>query len=286
MNKLIIILLSLFTLASCNLTKDVDIDLPQYSAQPVVECYLIPGQSYELLLTNSNSFFDPLSSDNPAAYLESLLIKGAEVSIIYLNDTIRLNEGIKLNAATGFISNYSTDSIIPLDHVNPFHLLIKLPNGSEITASTIIPTYVPIDSTKVEYGTAAKTRATIFIYHRDDLNTSDFYRRMIHIASIDSSASQDYTTDDKINDTEQIAYGTFYEREDKKSVVGDTMIFTLMHITKEYNDFSQSKDNATSGLGNPFGQPGAIKSNVSGASNPIGIFTGFVVKRDTLYFPE
>ena len=109
---------------------------------------------------------------------------------------------------------------------------------------------------------------------------------MIHIASVDSSASQDYTTDDKINDTELVAYGTFYEREDKKSVVGDTMIFTLMHITKEYNDFSTSKDNATSGLGNPFGQPGQIKSNVSGASNPIGIFTGFVVKRDTLYFPE
>ncbi|MBK7604804.1 MAG: hypothetical protein IPI15_14745 [Saprospiraceae bacterium] len=49
----------------------------------------------------------------------------------------------------------------------------------------------------------------------------------------------------------------------KKSVVGDTLIFTLIHVTKEYNDFSSSKSNANSANGNPFGQPGQIKSNVS-----------------------
>jgi len=273
------------TLVSCNLSKEVDINLPVYGSQPVVECYLIPGERYQLLLTKSNSFFDPLTIDNPAAYLESLLLKGADVKIIYNNDTIQLQETLTFNPDNGQISNYSTQEIVPDDSNSTFELLVTLADGSTITASTIIPTLVRIDSTKVEYANQNKTRATIFIYHQDDRNTLDFYRRMIHVSSLDSAAQQDYATDDKINDTESVAYGTFYEREDKKSVVGDTLIFTLIHVTKEYNDFSSSKSNANSANGNPFGQPGQIKSNVSGISNPIGIFTGFKIRRDTLYMP-
>jgi len=273
------------TLISCNLSKEVDINLPVYGSQPVVECYLIPGERYQLLLTKSNSFFDPLTIDNPAAYLESLLLKGADVKIIYNNDTIQLQETLTFNPENGQISNYSTQEIVPDDSNATFELLITLADGSTITSSTIIPTLVRIDSTKVEYANQNKTRATIFIYHQDNRNTLDFYRRMIHVSSLDSAAQQDYTTDDKINDTESVAYGTFYEREDKKSVVGDTLIFTLIHVTKEYNDFSSSKSNANSANGNPFGQPGQIKSNVSGISKPIGIFTGFKIRRDTLYMP-
>ena len=273
------------TLVSCNLSKEVDINLTVYGSQPVVECYLIPGERYQLLLTKSNSFFDPLTIDNPAAYLESLLLKGADVKIIYNNDTIQLQETLTFNPDNGQISNYSAQEIVPDDSNSTFELLVTLADGSTITASTIIPTLVRIDSTKVEYANQNKTRATIFIYHQDDRNTLDFYRRMIHVSSLDSAAQQDYTTDDKINDTESVAYGTFYEREDKKSVVGDTLIFTLIHVTKEYNDFSSSKSNANSANGNPFGQPCQIKSNVSGISKPIGIFTGFKIRRDTLYMP-
>ncbi|MBK9397166.1 MAG: DUF4249 family protein [Saprospiraceae bacterium] len=285
MKNLIIFCLSLMTLVSCNLSKEVDINLTVYGSQPVVECYLIPGERYQLLLTKSNSFFDPLTIDNPAAYLESLLLKGADVKIIYNNDTIQLQETLTFNPDNGQISNYSAQEIVPDDSNSTFELLVTLADGSTITASTIIPTLVRIDSTKVEYANQNKTRATIFIYHQDNRNTLDFYRRMIHVSSLDSAAQQDYTTDDKINDTESVAYGTFYEREDKKSVVGDTLIFTLIHVTKEYNDFSSSKSNANSANGNPFGQPGQIKSNVSGISKPIGIFTGFKIRRDTLYMP-
>lgn len=273
-------------LASCNLSKEVDIDLPTYSSQPVVECYLVPGQRYELLLTKSNSFFDPLNSDNAAAYLESILIKGADIKILYQDDTIQLGEGVELNPANGRISNYSSEEIVPTGYTGNFQLLITMADGNTITANTIIPNPVPIDSVRVEYNNENKNRATVFIYHKDDRNTEDYYRRMIHVASLDSNASQDYTVDDKINDTEVIAYGMFYEREDNKSVVGDTLIFTLMHTTREYNQFAESKDNANASNGNPFGQPGQIKSNVVGNNSPIGIFTGFYIKRDTFFLPQ
>jgi hypothetical protein len=82
---------------SCNLSKEVDINLPEYTDQPVVECYLIPGQRYELLLTHSNSFFDPLTGSDPSAYLLSILEPGAKVMIIHGNDTIHLKEQLELN---------------------------------------------------------------------------------------------------------------------------------------------------------------------------------------------
>lgn len=284
MKKMIVTCLGLITLASCNLSKEIDIELPQYAPQPVVECYLIPGQRYELLLTHSNSFFDPLSGENPALYLESILEKGAEVMIIHNGDTVRLQEKIELNSATGFISNYSNSATVPDDHINGFDLVITLSDGSVITSTTRIPEPVSIDSIRVEYANAQKTRATVFVYHTDDRSTADYYRRMIHVASLDSIAEQDYTTDDRINQTAEVAYGTFYEREDREPVTGDTLIFTLMHITGEFHEFFESKENANAANGNPFGQPGQIRSNVSGAANPIGIFTGFVPRRDTLIF--
>ncbi len=282
LNKILTWLALILILTSCNLSKEVDIDLPKYSSQPVVECYLIPGQRYELLLTHSNSFFDPLTVDNPAAYLASLLETGATIRIMHGNDTIALEEKVELNSQTGFISNYSNEAIVPEDFTGEFSLSITLKNGSIITAATHIPASVGFDSIRVEYNNPEKQRAILFAYYRDDQSSVDYYRRMIHVSSLDSVPQQDYTIDDKINTTENVVFGAFYERRDKKPVVGDTMIFSLYHITEDYYRFSQSKDNANVANGNPFGQPGQIKSNVTGPSNPIGIFTGFVPRRDTL----
>ncbi|HMY84192.1 MAG TPA: DUF4249 family protein [Saprospiraceae bacterium] len=282
MNKLIPCLALMLTLTSCNLSKEVDIDLPQYTSQPVVECYLIPGQRYELLLTHSNSFFDPLTVDNPTAYLASLLETGAMVRIIHGNDTVVLEEKVAFNSQTGFISNYSNEAIVPEDFNGEFSLSITLRNGSQIAANTHIPSPVGLDSIRAEYSNQEKTRAILFAYYRDNRSSVDYYRRLIHIASLDSVPMQNYVIDDKINTSENVAFGAFYERRDKRPVVGDTLIFSLYHITEEYYRFSQSKDNANIANGNPFGQPGQIKSNVVGPSNPIGIFTGFVPRRDTL----
>ncbi|MBK7604802.1 MAG: hypothetical protein IPI15_14735 [Saprospiraceae bacterium] len=63
MKNLIIFCLSLMTLVSCNLSKEVDINLTVYGSQPVVGMLPYPGERYQLLLTKSNSFFDPLTID-------------------------------------------------------------------------------------------------------------------------------------------------------------------------------------------------------------------------------
>ena len=66
-------------LASCNLTNDVNIELPAYDQQPVVECYLEPGKPFRLLLTKSYAYFDPLGLDS--SFLEKTLLSNALVTI-------------------------------------------------------------------------------------------------------------------------------------------------------------------------------------------------------------
>ncbi len=74
-------------LVSCNLTRDVDIELPEYDRQPVVECYLEPGKPFRLLLTRSYAFFDEFGLDSN--FLQNTLYGGAVVTISYDGDSGR-----------------------------------------------------------------------------------------------------------------------------------------------------------------------------------------------------
>jgi hypothetical protein len=53
----------------------------------------------------------------------------------------------------------------------------------------------------------------------------------------------------------------------------------VFHISREYYDYVESVQLATVGNVNPFAQPSAIRSNVSGSANPLGIFTCLVYDR-------
>lgn len=272
------ILLSVFCFAalltSCDLSKEVDIELPKYAAQPVVECYLIPGEPYRLLLTKSNSFFDPFTFDDPVKYFQSISMSGAQVRILTGQDTITLQENLHADIASRKIFNYTSDAIVPADHNNVFRLQIITPEGKDIHAVTLIPRPVPIDSVITEWEEGGKMLARQLIYTTDNPAEANFYRRMIHFGSLDST-EQDYVIDDKIFTSEKQAYGTAYQFE-----VGDTVIHTHLNITREYFQFVSSYQSSNA---NPFTQPGVIKSNVTGTAAPLGIFTGFSMVRDSTY---
>jgi hypothetical protein len=51
------LLLVALVFASCDLEKEIELELPEYERQTVVECYLEPGLPFTLLLTKSDGFF-------------------------------------------------------------------------------------------------------------------------------------------------------------------------------------------------------------------------------------
>lgn len=272
--KNILPILGLVFLAACNLTKDVDINLPDYDRQPVVECYLEPGKPFRLLLTQSYSFFDPFGLDS--SFLNKTLLQGALVTISYNGQTDTLVNQLAFESNPVKIFNYVGSKIVPATVGVDYVLNITLENGSTITGQTSMLPPVPIDSVVVTWSPESDTLARVLTYITDDLSKPNYYRRMLHYSSLDTFPEQDFLVNDRISTNALIAFGTGYEL-----TRGDTVFNTIFHITKDYSDYVESYQLAIAGSGNPFAQPSRIKSNVSGNANPLGIFTCLVYDRDT-----
>ncbi|MCS6929979.1 MAG: DUF4249 domain-containing protein [Saprospiraceae bacterium] len=259
---------------ACNLEREIDLELPEYDSQPVVECYLEPGKPFRLLLTRSYRFFDPFGLDSN--FLERTLIQNALVTIAYNGRIDTLSNTPSAEFTPLKIFNYTGKNLVPSTPGIEYTLRIVMPDGKEILGKTVMLPKVPIDSIRVEWNPQRDTLARVLTYITDDRTRENFYRRTINYATLDSLPDQDFIATDRIAQTEVIAFGTGYELTE-----GDTVINTLYHITKDYYDFLESVQLAVFGNQNPFAQPARIKSNVSGSANPLGIFTCLVYDRDT-----
>jgi biopolymer transport protein ExbD len=271
--NVVIASLTILMLAACNLEKEVDINLPGYEVQPVLECYLEPGKPYRLLLSTSNSYFDELpTEDNLIEFLDKILVKNALIKIRVAGEEIALRNEITVDFESLKFYNYISDNIVPENFNDEFELLVVLADGREITAKTRILPIVPIDSVAVEF---RDTLARTLIFVNDPMDQKNYYRRMLHFNSlVDSFPRQDFVTDDVFVENGRLAFGHGFELSR-----GDTVINTIFHLDRAYFDYLNSVRNSIIANGNPFLQPGVIITNLRGNANAIGIFTGLSYDR-------
>ncbi len=262
---------TLFTTA-CNLTRDVELDLPEYEYQPVVECYLEPGKPFRMLLSRSYSFFDPLGLDS--TFLQKTLLQEAKAAITYDGKRIELANQFSFEPSPFKLYNYTASEIVPETIGLEYLLEITLPDGRTITGTTVMLPKVTIDSVPVQVSPTNDTLFRTLMYITDDQTTTDYYRRMLHFSSLDSFPQQDFLPTDRFSTTKTIAFGMGYDL-----TKGDTVFNTIFHITPEYYDYLESVQLAIASSFNPFAQPSPIKSNVRGTANPLGIFTSLVYDR-------
>jgi hypothetical protein len=265
-NNILYIVAALFSFSACNLTQEIEIELPEYDQQIMVESYLIPGQPFTLLLSRSFSYFDPFPTDIQA-YLDELFVDGAQITIRYEDKAVELTNGLTLNPFTGKLFNYSAGIVVPELYDTPFELEVITADGERITGSTLIPRPIPIDSVVIEFNDT-DTLARALTYWTDDLNMDNYFRRLLAEGTRDS-LELDFVFDDSFNDTEVFVTGTGYD-----FAIGDTIFNSVYHITEDYFTFANSIANADAANGNPFAQPSTILSNVEGDNRPLGIFTG------------
>ena len=265
--------LAFYVLASCNLEKEIEIELPEYESQLVLECYLEPGKPFRLALSKSAAYFDPFPApDNLAGFLQEILVPGAKVQIRHKNRLYPLANVLYFDPSGRRLYNYFSPNLVPLDTLEPFALEVITAEGKTINANTRILPLVPIDSAVVQFK-EGDTLARVLTYFTDPPEKPNYFRRVLHLNSLDSIPLQDFTVDDRFVE-KTFVFGSGYEY--KK---GDTLISTIYHIDEPYYRLQESLQRAVFGNGNPFAQPSPLISNLSGDANAIGIFTGLRFSR-------
>ena len=258
--------------SSCNLEKEIELELPQYDSQLIVECYIEPGKPLSLLLTRSTGFFEPFSTDADQ-FLNEILVDDAQVQIEHGGQTYILQQGLYFDFETKKISNYQHPVLAPESYDQDFQLRITTADGKTATARTRLLPIVPIDSVVIDWA-AADTLAMALTYLSDNPDQTNYYRRMLHESSLDSAAVQDFVVSDRIVENGRLAFGTGFMFTE-----GDTIFHTIFHIDRAYYEFLESVQNAVIAGTSPFGTPGKLISNIEGDAEAVGIFTGLSYDR-------
>lgn len=268
--------LVLLTFTACNLEQEIDLELPVYESQLIVESYLEPGQPFTVLLTRSAAYFDPFPTDNEQ-FLENILVNDAQVAILHNGNRYELANGLFFNPFTQLLFNYGSNQLMPEDLENDFELEIITADGKTVTATTRLLPKVELDSIVYTPTDDTDTAFVSLAYFEDEFKEQDnFYRMMMHRNSLDSTAYSSFIFSDRVVESSTIVVGTAPD-----FAIGDTLINTLIHITPEYYDYYSSVQGAIFSNGNPFAQPGGIISNLEGDANAIGIFTTLQLDRVT-----
>ncbi|WP_375437215.1 DUF4249 domain-containing protein [uncultured Hymenobacter sp.] len=261
-------LLALAPFTSCDLQKEIDVDLPVLPAQLVVECYLENGQIPRLTVTETVPYLsnpDPVVPDDVTVRLT--LANGQVQELRYFPGYDRI---------TGKAFTHIGLRRLVARPGDTFKLEVSDTKGRRVTGSATMPTRIPIDSLEFEYNDLPpeSREAYVLTNFQDPAGVGDYYRLQIHRDSISADPVLDYDVDDRLNDGTNFTLGTSYIFDP-----GDRLFVTLYHLDQPYYLFRQSVNDARNANGNPFSQPSAIKSTVEGG---IGVFTVLSYERKRL----
>ncbi|HTF82243.1 MAG TPA: DUF4249 family protein [Cytophagales bacterium] len=256
----IAIILAVLGLLGCNLKKEIDLNLPPYKSQYLVECYLIPGKKYRLLLSQSTSIQNEIPL-NPLVF--------ATARIYHNNDTIVLDDFPEVDQKYSKFYNYTANEIVEYDTVHPYYLEIKIQNTDVVLRAQtkflrkpkvnpiIISTRNDLDfSLNVSTQDVDPTQINYYMFQIMD--SSDVY-------DLESRPRNRSYLDDRLISNNNVGIYTSF-----KYGFGEAIIAKIYHLTPEHYEFLTSIDEAQNANGNPFGRPTFVSGNVSGG---VGIFT-------------
>jgi len=242
--------------------KQINITLPPFKSQLVVEGYLEKGEPFQVAVSQTSNFF-------AAPDINAVFLRKATVILSYKNvvDTLVFNPVPNIKLLKWFNYQLKNKDTVPLTDGTVYNLKVIDSTGRVATAQTTWFDSVKIDSVKevITKVNTVKYDTVMQVYFKDPAATQDFYRFVAIDQSRDDSVREDnFLSDDLFNgQTFSLSTGRHYQH-------GDTCDITLYHIDQAYYTFLNTSNSADNANGNPFAAPGAIISNISGGT---GIFT-------------
>ena len=250
----------LLLLVGCNLEKSFKIELPPYQPKLVVECYLEHGKPYRLALTESVPYTSPAALPP--------LVNDALVVITHngIRDTIRF--GLSIDTLAGKVFNYTSPKIVDATTGGEYELEIidRKKNRRVVGKANFLPkpTITKIETRQQIRSNGDTTYYVLTEFPDNDLTQPNYYRMLVNKDSLTSSPDPDISFEDRFADNGRIIIGSGFDFKRK-----DSLYVTIYHNTKPYYDFIESLEDAVRANGNPFAQPGGVKSTVQGG---LGVF--------------
>ena len=308
MKKLIYLCIAM-AITSC--TKEVQIDIPGYEEQMVVDGIIETGQPAIVLLSSTANIYSPT---NLEAYLSGF-VSGATIVVSdgTINDTLveictdNLPPGTEEIAASFF--GIPVDQLVTLNlcgyfstqivgEVGKTYELSVDVNGERYTSVTSIIEPTPLDSLFWKPEPPLENHGWSWAVLSDPPGLNDAYRWEVKRLNILPDGTQDplfYKPfgpffDDAFFDglTFEFAYENpinFFDEsinEDYRGYYeqGDTILVKLSKLGRAEFDFFEKKYNQMYTAGNPFATPTNIPTNIEGGA--LGVWAGFSPWSDTL----
>ncbi|WP_201978652.1 DUF4249 domain-containing protein [Hymenobacter rubidus] len=262
-------MLVLLALAGCGkLQNDINVPLPTYNADLVVECYLEPGKVPSLAVTTSVPYLSAVLPQVPTDVTVTLTMpNGTQVRLPFNPNYKAL---VDTTSGVKFHSHIGTTPLVAKSG-DVFKLDVVDTKGRHATATTTMLAPITIDSVNYKFNdkTGTERKAYFLTNFRDPPALDDCYRLQLHKGNpakgaLLKSPEVDMSVEDRLLNGQNITLGTSY-----RFYPGDTVTATLYHIERAFYRFRQSVRDARQANGNPFANPSAVYGNVEGG---IGIF--------------
>ncbi|MFD2784168.1 DUF4249 domain-containing protein [Hymenobacter rubripertinctus] len=246
-------------LAGCGLQQDIDVVLPAYPPQLVVEAYLENGQIPHLTVSESVDYLAPPTPQVLTDVTATIILPDGQRQVLHFAPGI--------DKRTNKAYTHLGSKPLAAQPGQTFGLELADTKGRRVTGAATMPARVPIDTVEWTFNDLPEEqrRAYVLMRFRDPTTPLDYYRFQIHRRRVTKNPEVEYTVEDRLNNGAEYSLGTSYEFQRN-----DTLVVSLYHLDQPYFQFLQSVQDARNANGNPFGQPSAIKSTVQGG---LGIFT-------------
>ncbi|WP_426059025.1 DUF4249 domain-containing protein [Hymenobacter sp. B1770] len=283
----------LLTLAGCNLEKEVDVVLPAYTPELVVECYLQAGQVPRLTVVESGAYLPTATgTDQPTITLPTATTPTLGIGINGITIQVPVNVTVRLtlpngqvvpllfapgiDPATRKVFTHIGTAPLAMQPGQRFALDVRDTRNHHVTGTAIVPSFIPIDTVRYEFNgvSGPDRRANILTRWTDPAATADYYYLLLNKISEPNDEIGDYLLNDQLFNGQTYTAPTTY-----RFMPGDTMVATLYHLEQAHYNFQQSVLGAVSANGNPFAQPARIRSTVQGG---LGVFAVLVADRRTV----
>ena len=259
----LVLSIAALSLTACeNFQKNIEVDLPNYESENVVECYLRPGRRITLLLTKSSAYFGEVGIPQVPDAEVTIVAKG-ENSFV---EPMRYRSNIPF--VPGEYYNYESAQWVYPDDRSQYFLTVKdRRTGQVITGTTeyLAPPY--IDEVEARFRESDSTAFLLTKFQDVDAYERNYYRLVVkkRLAGGNDKIVNDIKFEGNLKTGNQITIGSSYDFKH-----GDEATVTIYHLSKPYYEFLRTMDAAQQGNRNPFAQPTTVRSTVEGG---LGVFT-------------